>query len=104
MWAAHAEASSWCEGSSECSEGGGAPEQPTLKGTPPTRSSRPESTYMMGLAGSPGAGAGHHLHSREVKWSPVVDSGCARGESEAVVTMVPSPAARGVVVGGECAM
>ena len=55
MWAAHAKASSWCEGSSECSEGGGAPEQPTLKGTPPTRSSRPESTYMMGLAGSPGA-------------------------------------------------
>ena len=26
-----------------------------MKGTPPTRSSRPESTYMIGLAGSPGA-------------------------------------------------
>ena len=38
------------------------------------------------------------------KRSPAVDSGCARGESEAVVTMVPSPAARGVVVGGNCAM
>ena len=38
------------------------------------------------------------------KRSPAVDSGCAKGESEAMVTMVPSPAARGVVVGGHCAM
>ena len=61
---------------------------------------------MMGFAGSPGALVIYHdhLHSREVKWSPVVDSGCARGESEAMVTMVPSPAARGVMVGGDCAM
>ena len=38
------------------------------------------------------------------KRSPAVDSSCAKGKSEAVVTMVPSPAARGVVVGGNCAI
>ena len=38
------------------------------------------------------------------KRPPAVDSGCSRGESEAVVTMVPSTAARGVVDGGDCAM
>ena len=37
------------------------------------------------------------------KRPPAVDSGCSRGESEAVVTMVPSTAARGVVDGGDCA-
>ena len=36
-------------------------------------------------------------------WSSSTDrSACSKGESEAVVTMVPSPAARSVVVGGNC--
>ena len=36
-------------------------------------------------------------------WSSSTDrSACSRGDSEAVVTMVPSPAARSVVVGGNC--
>ena len=49
--------------------------------------------------------SGHRLRSWEVQ---VVAGGrlrlLERGESEAVVTMVPSTAARGVVDGGDCAM